>query len=116
VGRSFPVSGYGNRRAATSQDEAKILVLSTPEDTRQDALTCGQVLSTVLLDCTMARLATCTLTHITELEASRDIIRHLIGRAAFPQALIRVGIAPANEETPPPTPRRNLSEVLEIRR
>jgi hypothetical protein len=116
VGRSFPVSGYGDRRAATPQDEAKILVLSTPEDSRQDALTCGQVLSTVLLDCTMAELATCTLTHITELEASRDIIRELIGRAGFPQALIRVGIAPTNEDTPAPTPRRPLSEVLEIRR
>jgi hypothetical protein len=116
VGRGFPVSGNGNRRAATPLDEAKILVLSTPEDTRQDALTCGQVLSTVLLDCTMAGLATCTLTHITELDASRDIIRDLIGTAAFPQALIRVGTAPTNEEIPPPTPRRNLAEVLEIRR
>jgi hypothetical protein len=116
VGRSFPVRGYSDRRAATPQDEAKILVLSTPDDTRQDALTCGQVLSTVLLDCTMAGLATCTLTHITELEASRDIIRDLIGRAAFPQTLIRVGVAPTNEETPAPTPRRNLFEVLEIRR
>jgi len=116
VGRSFPVSGYGDRRAAIRQDEAKVLVLSTPEDSRQDALNCGQVLSTVLLDCTMAGLATCTLTHITELEASRDIIRDLIGGAAFPQALIRVGIAPSNEETPAPTPRRNLSEVLAILR
>jgi hypothetical protein len=116
VGRSFPVSGYGDRRRATPQDEAKILVLSTPEDSQQDALNCGQVLSTVLLDCTMAELATCTLTHITELEASRDIIRKLIGKPSFPQALIRVGIAPTNEETPAPTPRRSLSEVLEIRR
>ena len=116
VGRGFPVTGYGDRRKATPQDEAKILVLSTPEDSPQDALNCGQVLSTVLLDCTMAELATCTLTHITELEASRDIIRTLVGKPSFPQALIRVGIAPTNEETPPPTPRRNLSEVLEIRR
>jgi len=116
VGRSFPVHGYTDRRAATSQDEAKILVLSTPEDSRHDALNCGQVLSTVLLDCTMAGLATCTLTHITELEASRDIIRDLTRKALFPQALIRVGTAPADEEIPAPTPRRNLFEVLEIRR
>jgi hypothetical protein len=116
VARGFPVRGYSDRRGATPRDEAKILVLSTPEDTRQDALFCGQVLSTVLLDCTMAGLATCTLTHITELEASRDIIRELTGRASFPQALIRVGTAPANEEPPAQTPRRNLTEVFEIRR
>lgn len=116
LGRSFPVRGYGDRRSATPQDEAKILALSTPEDSRPSALNCGQVLSTVLLDCTMAGLATCTLTHITELEASRDIIRELTGRAAFPQALIRVGTVPAGEEIPAPTPRRPLTEVLEIRR
>lgn len=116
VGRGFPVSGYGDRRAATTQDQAKILVLSTPEDTRADAFHSGQVLSGVLLECTMAGLATCPLTHITELEESRDVIADLIGRKVMPQALIRVGAAPDIEEIPPPTPRRPLSEVLEIRR
>jgi hypothetical protein len=64
----------------------------------------------------MAGLATCTLTHITELEASREIIRDLTGKALFPQALIRVGTAPEDEEIPALTPRRPLAEVLEIRR
>ena len=62
----------------------------------------------------MAELATCTLTHITELEASRNIVRKLIGKPSFPQALIRVGIAPSTEETPAPKTRLSLSEVLEI--
>lgn len=116
VNRQFPASGHGDRRAATAQDQAKILVLCTPQDTRVAALQCGQVLSTVLLECTMAGLATCTLTHITEVDASREIIQELTGREAFPQVLIRVGTAPAIEEIPPPTPRRPLREVLEIRR
>ena len=65
----------------------------------------------------MAGLATCPVTHITELEASRDIIRDLTtGPAAVPQVLIRVGIEPEGELTPEPTPRRPLSDVLEIRR
>jgi hypothetical protein len=115
VNRSFPPGGHGDRRGATPQDEAKILVLSTPEDSGEDALNCGRVLSTVLLDCTIARLATCTLTHITELEASRDIIRDLIGTASYPQVLIRVGSVTAVEQTPAPTPRRPLLDVLEIR-
>ena len=116
VDRRFPPTGVSERRAATANDQAKILVLSTPEDTRADALHAGQVLSKVLLECTMAGLATCPLTHITELEASRDIIRDLMVTKAMPQVLIRVGTAPDVEDVPPPTPRRSLSEVLEFRR
>lgn len=43
VNRSFRPSGHGDRRAATTQDEAKVLVLSTPGDTREDALNGGEV-------------------------------------------------------------------------
>ncbi len=113
--RGFRASGYGDRRAATSHDEAKVLVLSTAGDTREDAVNCGQVLSAVLLECTMAGFATCPMTHITELEASRDVIRRLTGRKSMPQVLIRVGIAPSIEDIPAPTPRRSLREVLEFR-
>lgn len=117
VNRRFPAGGYGERRIATTEDQARILVLSTPEDTRVDALNCGQVLSSVLLECTMAGLATCTLTHITEVDESRHIIRDLTARkTAMPQALIRVGTAPAAEKIPEPTPRLPLSDVLEIHR
>ena len=116
VHRDFPVSGHGQRRDQIPQDEAKILVLSTPEDTRGDALHCGEALSAVLLQCTMTGLATCTLTHLTELATSRHIVQELTEKAAVPQVLIRVGIAPATDSVPPPTPRRALSEVLQIRR
>jgi hypothetical protein len=117
VNRSFPTSGHSDRRSAATEDRSKILVLSTPEDTRLDALRCGEALSTVLLECTMAGLVTCPLTNITELEDSRAIIRSLIGRSAvMPQVLIRAGLAPQTEEVPYPTPRRPLAEVLEIRR
>ena len=104
----------GVRRAPTIK--RTILVLSTPSDTRVDALNCGEALSAILLECTMAGLATCPVTHVTELEASRDIIRDLTsGAAVVPQVLIRVGIEPDDELTPEPTPRRPLSDVLEIR-
>jgi hypothetical protein len=91
-------------------------VLSTQGDTRADALHAGQVLSKLLLECTMAGLATCPFTHITELEASRDIVRDLMVTEAMPQVLIRVGTAPYGEDVPRPTPRRPLFEVLEFRR
>lgn len=117
VNRRFPVDPSDERSSAGTYDQAKVLVLSTPRDTRADALNCGAALSAILLECTMAGLATCPVTHLTELVSSRDIISDLTGRrAAVPQVLIRVGIEPEGELEPKPTPRRPLSDVLEIRR
>ncbi|WAC93816.1 Acg family FMN-binding oxidoreductase [Mycobacterium sp. Aquia_213] len=115
VNRRFPIDPFDERSSAGTYDEAKVLVLSTITDTRADFLSCGEVLSAILLECTMVGLATCPVTHVTELEASREIIRDLTsGPAAVPQVLIRVGIEPEGELAPEPTPRRPLSEVLEI--
>lgn len=115
VGRSFPVCGNTDRRADYGQDRSKILVLSTCDTERASVLACGEMLSAVLLDATMAGLATCTLTHITELPASRDIVSSLIGQTTTPQVLVRVGLAPALEDPPPATPRRPIDEVFEVR-
>ena len=68
----------------------------------------------MLLECTVARLATCTLTHMTEVGPSRDIIRQITGRDGLPQLLIRVGRTPAVEQQVP-APRRPVNEVLEFR-
>jgi nitroreductase len=114
INRNFPVTQYGDRRPDFRTDEAKVLVLSTPDYTRADALNCGEALSTVLIECTILGLATCTLTHITELPKSRAVIQELTGGRAFPQLLIRVGNAPDFEDPPAPTPRRPLSEVMQI--
>ncbi|MGO9928670.1 MAG: Acg family FMN-binding oxidoreductase [Mycobacterium sp.] len=116
VGRTFPVSAHNERRADIGQDQSTVLVLSTDEDTPDDALRCGEALSAVLLECTLAGMATCTLTHITELWSSRNPIRTLTGRAAMPQLLIRVGEAPVLGEAPPMTPRRPLRDVLTFHR
>ena len=69
----------------------------------------------MLLECTVAGMATCPLTHVTEVAASRHIVGTLIEREALPQVLIRVGIAPVTEELPSATPQRPLADVLEIR-
>ncbi|MGB8389237.1 Acg family FMN-binding oxidoreductase [Mycobacterium sp.] len=118
LNRRFPADRHSQKSSAGIHDQAEILVLSTSGDTREDALNCGQVLSAVLLECTVAGLATCTVTHVTELQASRDVIRELLpgAAAAVPQVLIRVGTAPAGKGTPEPTPRRPLRDVLELRR
>jgi hypothetical protein len=116
IGRRFAVSAHNERRAGTGQDQSTVLVLSTDHDTREDALRCGEALSAVLLECTCAGMATCTLSHLTELWASRNIIGTLSGRAAVPQLLIRVGEAHVLGELPPVTPRLPLDDVLTFHR
>jgi nitroreductase family protein len=115
VARDFPARSDNGRRADVAVDWSKILVLSTAEDERADVLGCGEALSTVLLECTMAGMATCPLTHLIEVNESRDIVRRLSGTHGQPQVLIRVGIAPPIEDLPAATPRRPLDDVLEIR-
>jgi hypothetical protein len=118
VGRTFPVTHHRERRPEVDEDHSKLLVLSTYDDTPHNVLRCGELLSAVLLDATMVGLATCTLTHITEMPASREIVAGLIGQRIediTPQVLIRVGLAPSIEDVPPATPRRPLDDVLEVR-
>ncbi|MGW4720768.1 Acg family FMN-binding oxidoreductase [Nocardia sp. NPDC004260] len=115
VGRKFPTTS-GDRRGEITEDHSVILVLSTDRDTPEDLVRCGEVLSTVLLECTLAGFATCPLTHLTEVPSSRAVVRELTGHSGLPQALIRVGIAPESESNAPATARRPLSEVLEILR
>jgi nitroreductase len=112
VARSFPVSAHNERADGLGQDQSTVLVLSTDDDTTDDAVRCGEALSAVLLECTLAGMATCTLSHLTELSSSRNLIGLLTGRAAMPQLLIRVGEARVLSELPPTTPRRPLRDVL----
>jgi nitroreductase len=115
VGRVFPVTRRPERRLEIPEDHAEVLLLSTDDDTRADALAAGEALSAALLECTMAGLATCPVTHLTELSVTRELIRSLVGHDAVPQVLIRVGVVPVTEKVPPPTPRRPLSAVLRLR-
>src|SRR5690349_9970957 len=109
-----PQGGLGARGwPAAERDHSMIMVLSTSgEDSRNDVLRCGEGLSAVLLAATMAGLATCTLTHMTELAQSREILRRLTGERGLPQLLLRVG--EAEPEDTAPTARRPISEVLEF--
>lgn len=117
VARTFPPAGGGHRGAALDRDHSKIVVLSTHhEDDRLDVLRCGEALSAVLLECTVAGLATCTLTHMTEMAMSRHIIAQITGTAGQPQLLIRVGKSVPNGHHVEPTTRRLVTEVLKFRR
>ena len=115
VARTFPAGAHLDRRPEVDHDRSVIVVLSTDGDSPQDALACGEALSAILLEATVAGLASCTLTHMTEVEASRDIVRALTGADGNPQVLIRIGLVPSIAQSPPATPRRPLSDVLEFR-
>lgn len=115
IGRNFPVTHNPERREEVAEDQSKIVVLSTYDDTHDSVLRCGEMLSAVLLDATMAGMATCTLTHITEVPASRQILSTLLEDGATPQILVRVGRVPITEEVVPPTPRRPIDDVFVVR-
>lgn len=116
VGRSFP-EPYGAQPPDVTGDgevdESTVLLLSTPTDRPVDWVRSGEALSAVSLEATVQRLATCPLTHLTDIEGSRAAIRALAPDAGVPQLLLRVGTAtrpaPLND-----TPRRPVSEVLDF--
>jgi nitroreductase len=114
VGRTFPVTHHPERRDDVPKDFSTVVVISAYDDTRADKLGCGEALSTVLLEATVAGLATCTLTHLTELSVSRHLVEDVTGRP-LPQVLVRIGCAPQGEHSPPPTPRRPLADVLTVK-
>ncbi|MEV0295453.1 NAD(P)H nitroreductase [Nocardia sp. NPDC050710] len=114
VGRQFPTTTGAPRRGEIADDHSVILVLSTDSDAAEDLVPCGEVVSTVLLECTLAGFATCPLTHLTEVPRSRAVVRELTAHSGLPQVLIRVGIAPESEQNGPVTPRRPLAEILDM--
>ncbi|GJO46101.1 putative NAD(P)H nitroreductase acg [Mycobacterium marinum] len=115
VARSFPPAGGGRRRSAIEHDQSKIVVLSTDSDDLCDVLRCGESLSAVLLECTMAGLATCTLTHMTEMAMSRNIIAEIVQTTSLPQLLIRIGKSPGHDQHVERSGRRPVDDVLEFR-
>lgn len=112
INRSFPAGGNRRRRPGIGADQSKVLVLSTPGDSYADALRSGEALSAVLLECTAAGLATCPVTHVTEVPSARAVIGAMLGRPGVPQVLIRVGRVPEIDDVPALTPRRRLDDVL----
>jgi hypothetical protein len=116
VARAFPPAGGRPHRSGVDHDHSRIVVLSTlGGDARPDVLRCGEALSAVLLECTVAGMATCTLTHMTEMAMSRDTIAQLTGTAGTPQLLIRVGASTLDDHHVESTARHLVTEVLEFR-
>lgn len=111
IGRGFPAGEDDD--SAEVIDRSTVLVLSTERDEPLDWLRAGEALSVVLLEATVDDLATCPLTHVTELQQSRTMIRELVPSGLFPQVLVRVGVT--KKMVPPrQTPRRPVDTVLSV--
>ncbi|MTE14305.1 Acg family FMN-binding oxidoreductase [Nocardia aurantiaca] len=114
VGRVFPP---GPRTAHRDHfaDRAQLVVLSAVRDSVPQWVRIGEALSAVLLECTVAELATCTLTNITELPAGRDLLTGMISSPGIPQVVVRVGTPPTDDAyQPAPTPRRPVTDILTL--
>lgn len=97
-------------------DGATLTVLRTADDDRRNWLRTGEALAAVLLEATAAELATCTLTHLTEIEDSRAVLERAIAslgaRPGHAQVVVRVGRV--HSPLPGPrSPRRPRIDVLE---
>ncbi|MEV5834865.1 hypothetical protein [Nocardia sp. NPDC052112] len=114
VGRTFPTAPHSARRAPL-EDHARLLVLSSPRESVTMWLHTGEALSAVLLECTTSGLASCSMTHITEIPAARKVIANMLPHPGIPQVLIRVGTVPDGEPEFPPTSRRPLSDILTMK-
>lgn len=114
VARAFPTVAAGDSRTDLDADHSVILALSTHSDAPDEVLRCGEALSTVLLEATVAGLATCPLTHLVELPRSRAIIHELTGVPQRPQVLLRIGLSSDPNPEGVLTPRRPLSDILDM--
>lgn len=113
IDRSFPAFPDSSPESGPEVDHSMVLVLTTDGGSPEQTLRCGEIVSTLLLECTLLGLATCPLTNLTEIPRGRAAIGELTGRAGKPQILIRAGTVATGSQEEPMTPRLPLAEILE---
>lgn len=87
-------------------------MVGTSSNDRLAQLRAGEALSAVLLAATRAGLATCTLSQVLEVTASRRTLRDtVLGGTLDPQVIIRLGWAPTGPPLPT-TPRRPTQDTV----
>ena len=100
----------GDRPTADFERSALIAVLLTTGDDRADWIRAGMALERVLLVATARGLCVGLLSQATEVPDLRRIVRDPATGWRHPQIVLRIGYG----ETPPPTPRLPLGDVLEV--
>ncbi len=92
-------------------DQATLCVLATPGDRPADWMVAGQALERVLLVATAHGLRAGYLNQPCQVAALRPRLQSLVPGRAFPQVVVRLGPAPAEDRTPP-APRRPVDDVV----
>ncbi|MEU2287734.1 nitroreductase [Streptomyces sp. NPDC013178] len=111
-----PVRDFAGRRrvadrgTTTFEHTPHLALLSTPGDRPADWLRAGQALERVLLEATLADLATSLTSHALEDRALRLLARDPVSGAGQVQMVLRLGYGPRG----PATPRRPVPDILEI--
>ncbi|WP_053691275.1 Acg family FMN-binding oxidoreductase [Streptomyces sp. WM6372] len=115
-GGPAPVRDFGRARPvpdrgwAVFEKRPQLALLSTSGDTRGDWLRAGQALQRVLLQATADGLATSMTSQPLEWPELRWAVRDPVAAMGHVQMVLRLGYGPAG----PTTPRRPVTEVLEI--
>lgn len=111
--RSFPNGLLPRQRTGREADAGELLVLATAEDSAIARLRAGEAMSSVLLWATEFGLATCPLSQVLDVPETRALVGDkVLDGFGYPQIVLRVGWAPVENHELPPTPRRDLDEVL----
>jgi hypothetical protein len=98
----------------SESDGTVLALLSTPGDRAVDQLRAGEGLSAVLLAATRFGLATDPISQPLEVPATRAQLQSaLLGGAAAPQVLLRLGWAPMSTIPVPQTGRRPLADTID---
>jgi hypothetical protein len=111
-----PVRDFAGRRpvadrgTTTFEHTPHLALLSTAGDGPADWLRAGQALERVLLEATLADLATSLTSHALEDRALRLLTRDPSSGAGQVQMVLRLGYGPRG----PATPRRPVTDVLDV--
>ena len=92
-----------------------LLVICAPHDDTEAWLRAGQALSAMWLAATVEGLSIVPLSQVIEVEETRQAFQmEVLGGLARPLVLVRVGWQAISRSQLPRTPRRPVSEVLEL--
>ncbi|MGV9249912.1 Acg family FMN-binding oxidoreductase [Streptomyces sp. NPDC003697] len=111
-----PLRDFAGRRPVADRGTTSfernphLALLSTPGDASADWLRAGQALERVLLEATLAGLATSLTSHALESRDLRLLAREPVTGTGHVQMVLRLGFGPQG----PVTPRRPVREVLEV--
>jgi nitroreductase len=113
--RSFPTGSLEQPPGKRYDQRTYLVVIATSSDDLMSRLRAGEAAGAALLTATGLGLATCPLSQPLEISDTRRIIRDdVLGGAAVPQLLLRMGWPPTWAAPLPRSPRRNVEDVLDV--